>query len=74
MIGVFKDNAMNYIRNVIPPPSMHAEDTALDAAVEYLLSNGITSVHHMGTWNDLATFQRAKNASRLNIRYNYNNH
>ena len=52
-----------------PPDRAPAEDdAALDAALEHLASLGVTSVHHMGSWADLATFQRAATDRRLTAR------
>lgn len=45
--GVFKDNAMGLINNAIPPPDEDSERKAIEAAMHYVASNGVTSVHHM---------------------------
>jgi predicted amidohydrolase YtcJ len=45
--GIFKDNAMALISNVIPPPDEEAEMKAVEAAMKYVASKGVTSVHHM---------------------------
>jgi predicted amidohydrolase YtcJ len=70
--GVFKDNAMELIDRVVPDPSPAQEDAALDSAMHYVASNGVTSVHNvgstnakLGSWNDLAVFGRAHAAGRL---------
>ena len=34
----------------------------------YVASNGVTSVHNMGTWSELAIFERARAAGRLKTR------
>ena len=49
----------------VPPELM---DRALDAAMRYVASQGVTSVHNMGSWTDLATFERAHAAGRLRTR------
>jgi predicted amidohydrolase YtcJ len=49
-----------------PPPEV--EDRALDAAMKYVAANGVTSVHNMGSWNDLAIFERAQKGGRLTTR------
>jgi predicted amidohydrolase YtcJ len=49
-----------------PPPEV--EDRALDAAMRYVAAQGVTSVHNMGSWNDLAVFQRAHTSGRLTTR------
>ena len=45
LTGIFKDNAMGYIYNSIPPASAEQVDRALIAAMDYFASNGVTSVH-----------------------------
>jgi predicted amidohydrolase YtcJ len=36
--------------------------------MKYVNEQGVTSVHNMGTWDDLATFARARTANRLSTR------
>ena len=43
--GIFKDNAMDLISVRIPEQSAEEVDRALVAAMKYLASNGVTSVH-----------------------------
>ena len=66
--GVLKDNATSLVERVIPPPSDAMNDRALEAAMAYVASHGVTAVHNMGTWDDLATFDRAHAAGRLRTR------
>jgi predicted amidohydrolase YtcJ len=66
--GVFKDNAMALVDARVPPPSDAMADRALDAAMKYVNAQGVTAVHHMGTWADLAVFERAWRANRLTTR------
>jgi len=40
----------------------------LEAAMTYASGRGITSVDHMGSWNDLAVFERAHRAGTLRTR------
>jgi predicted amidohydrolase YtcJ len=49
-----------------PPPAML--DRALDAAMTYANERGVTSVDHMGTWEDLALFERAHRAGTMRTR------
>ena len=63
--GVLKDNAMALVGRVVPPPSNEQVDRALDTAMRFVAEQGVTSVHHMGSWNDLAAFERARAAGRL---------
>jgi len=66
--GVLKDNAMALVDKVVPPPSDDMRDRALVAAMKYVNEQGVTSVHNMGTWDDLATFARARQANSLTTR------
>ena len=66
--GIFKDNAMSLVDRVVPPPTAEQADRALDAAMRYVAEHGVTSVHHMGTWEDLAVFERAHHGGRLATR------
>ncbi len=66
--GVLKDNAMSLVARVQPPATVATDDRALDAAMAHVAARGVTSVHHMGTWDDLAIFDRAHAARRLRTR------
>ncbi|HEX8690840.1 MAG TPA: amidohydrolase [Longimicrobium sp.] len=66
--GVLKDNAMALVDRVVPPPSPEMQDRALAAAMRFVAEQGVTSVHHMGSWADLAAFRRAHAAGRLGTR------
>ncbi len=66
--GVLKDNAEQLVNRVLPPPTAEQQAAALDAAMRYVASNGVTSVHNMGTWEDLAVFDRAHADNRLRTR------
>ena len=66
--GVLKDNAMSLVARVEPPPTDEMADRALDAAMRHVLERGVTSVHNMGSWADLAVFERAHRAGRLRTR------
>lgn len=66
--GVFKDNAMGLVDRAVPEPSEELTDRALDAAMRYVAEQGVTSVHNMGSWGDLAAFERARRAGRLRTR------
>lgn len=46
------------------------DDEALAAALEYLASEGVTSAHHMGNWDDLETLRRAEMNGTLTARVN----
>ena len=66
--GVFKDNAQTLVERAIPAPAPAQVDRAIDAAMRYVAGNGVTSVHHMGTWEDLAAFERSHHAGQLRTR------
>jgi len=66
--GVLKDNAEQLVARVAPPPTDAEADASLDAAMRFVARQGVTSVHHMGTWEDLAVFERAHRAGRLRTR------
>jgi hypothetical protein len=63
--GIFRDNAMSLISNHIPDYTDVQYDRALEAAMKYVASNGVTSVDHMGTIADIGVFQRALKAGKL---------
>jgi predicted amidohydrolase YtcJ len=66
--GVFKDNAMALVGRAVTDPSPDQADRALDAAMRYVAAQGVTTVHNMGTWDDLAVFDRAHRAGTLRTR------
>lgn len=45
--GILKDNAMSLVYEVIPDPSSEQEDRAIRAAMAFVASHGVTSVHNM---------------------------
>jgi hypothetical protein len=63
--GILKDNALALVERAVPPPMPEMSDRALDAAMKYVASNGVTSVTSMGSWEDLATFERARTKRAL---------
>jgi predicted amidohydrolase YtcJ len=66
--GVFKDNAMPLVARAIPELSDSDWDAALTAAMQYVASHGVTSVHNMGTWPERDVFARAHRAGTLATR------
>ena len=66
--GVLKDNAQALIDRVVPVPPAELSARALEAAMRHVAEQGVTSVQHMGTWADLAVFERAHAAGRLRTR------
>ncbi len=66
--GLLRDNAMGLVERAVPAPSPEMVARALDAAQRYVAERGVTSVHHMGTWDDLEAFVAARSANRLTTR------
>ena len=66
--GIFKDNAMALVQRVIPAPTDAEWDVALRDAMRYVASHGVTSVHNMGYWEELAVFRRAHERGALGTR------
>jgi predicted amidohydrolase YtcJ len=66
--GVLKDNAMSLVDAKVPPPADALKDRALDAAMRHVAAQGVTTIHNMGSWDDLDVFERAATAGRLATR------
>jgi hypothetical protein len=66
--GILKDNAQQLVDRVVSPPSAEMSDRALESAMRYVAEQGVTSVQNMGTWEELAIFERAHAAGRLRTR------
>jgi predicted amidohydrolase YtcJ len=66
--GVFKDNAMSLVSRAIPEPTQAERLKAAVAAMDYVASKGVTSVHHMGSWSDLELFRVAQRQGLLKTR------
>ncbi len=64
--GVFKDNAMNLIDPSVPAPPAELEDRALEAAMNYVAEQGVTSAHNMSGY--MEAFERARAANKLKTR------
>ena len=68
--GLLKDNAMDLVGAKGPAPPATLSDRALDAAMRHVAAQGVTTVHHMGTWDELDVLERAWRAGRLTTRVN----
>jgi predicted amidohydrolase YtcJ len=66
--GVLKDEAMSLLSRIIPAPNEADRDEALQRAMRHAASLGVTQVHDMGTWDDLATGRRAAAKGALLLR------
>jgi hypothetical protein len=64
--GILKDNAMALVDRAVPPATELQEDRALEAAMNYVASKGVTSAHNMsGYWSAL---ERAHKQNKLMTR------
>jgi predicted amidohydrolase YtcJ len=61
--GIFKDNAQSLIDQTVPTPSNEQLDQALNAAMNFVASKGVTSVHNMMGY--METFERAHNQNKM---------
>lgn len=61
--GVFKDNAMDMVIHKIPQPTNLQLDNALNAAMNYFASHGVTSVHDVD--GSLSAFARARDNNAM---------
>ncbi len=68
LTGVFKDNAMDLIFNKIPGFSDEQTDNALIAGMNYLSSNGVTSVHAVDAGGYADAIVRLRNNNKLIVR------
>ncbi|MCK5489162.1 MAG: amidohydrolase family protein, partial [Gemmatimonadetes bacterium] len=68
LTGVFKDEAMPLVAAHIPRPTEAQRDTALVEAMKHAASLGVTGVTDMGSWADLATYERVHRSGDLTLR------
>jgi len=67
--GILKDKAMGRVLRVLPEPTPEQQDQALEKAMDYLLANGVTTVHTMGyDWSEWEVCGRANDTGRLRTR------
>ena len=68
LTGILTGAAKRQLEAVIPAPPPPVRDRALDNALREAAVRGVTSVHHIGTWDDLDVFRRALDDGRLTLR------
>jgi predicted amidohydrolase YtcJ len=68
LTGLLKDNAKALVDAKVPPPSDAMKARALAAAMKYVNAQGVTTIHNMGSWDDLDVMARAWKAGRLTTR------
>jgi predicted amidohydrolase YtcJ len=66
--GILKDEALALVDRVQPAPGETEQDEALDRAMKHAAALGVTQIHHMGTWDDLAVFRRGAARGALPLR------
>jgi predicted amidohydrolase YtcJ len=68
LTGLLKDNAMPLVGGKVAPPSDALKDRALEAAMKYVNAQGVTTIHNMGTWDELEVMARAWRGQRATTR------
>jgi predicted amidohydrolase YtcJ len=66
--GILKGNAMYLVLNKIDPLSQREKKNALRAATNYLLANGVTSVHDVDSLGTYTAAKELKDSKELAIR------
>ena len=66
--GILKDNAMSGLLNKIPPMTVPQKEKALKAAMAYLVSNGVTSVHDVDSIGTYPIAKKLMDSNELVIR------
>ena len=66
--GILKDNAMNKVLGMIPPMTEKQKENSLLAAMDYLLSKGVTSVHDVDSLGTYEIAKKLKDAGELKVR------
>jgi len=68
LTGVLKGNAMNAVLDAIPPLSTTRKENGLRAAMNYLLANGVTTVHDVDSIGTYPIAKKLKDAGDLKVR------
>lgn len=66
--GILKDNAMELVGQKVSQPSEQMKQKALKMAMDYVAKQGVTSVHTMGTWDELEVYEKAHDKAELTTR------
>ncbi|WP_425395444.1 amidohydrolase [Aeoliella sp.] len=66
--GLLRDNAMGLVGPAVPAATRSQLESALDAASDYLLANGVTSVGHMGSLGQLRVLREVHAGRGLRVR------
>jgi predicted amidohydrolase YtcJ len=63
--GLLKDNAANLVWPFVTEPTEAEYEKALEAAMNYLASNGVTSVHHMSAAPHYNVLKKVRSKNQL---------
>jgi len=63
--GILKDNAMAPVSAAVPLASDAQRNRQVMAAMNYVASNGVTTVHDMANWSSLEAYRRAHARNEL---------
>lgn len=66
--GILKSNAMNLLLDKIPPMSAQQKGQSFQAAMEYFLSNGVTSVHDVDSTECYETARQYQANNKAGVR------
>ncbi len=66
--GILKSNAMNILLDKIPPMSAQQKTNSFQAAMDYFLSNGVTSVHDVDSTESYEIARQFKAVDNLSVR------
>jgi hypothetical protein len=67
--GVFVDNAIEMLAQVLPPPSVEDREEALEKAAAQCVSDGLTEVHDMGVdFDGLALYKQLFSGGKIPLR------
>ena len=66
--GILKSNAMPLMLDKIPALTEKQKDNALKAAMKYLASNGVTTVHDVDSLSSYNTAKKLENTKKLSLR------
>ncbi|HKQ48781.1 MAG TPA: amidohydrolase [Phycisphaerae bacterium] len=69
--GILKDAAIDLVEKHIPPPTVRESRHALIAAMKEAHRHGITSVHTMSEWRELAPIEQYRNFDMLTLRVRF---
>jgi predicted amidohydrolase YtcJ len=66
--GIFKESAKWLVQKAIPEKNMESKLRAAKSAIRYLLENGVTSAHDMGTWQHVAVYDSLVSLNEMKVR------